>query len=132
MRDGIRLASDIYALGVVLQEIAPPNAGSRWNKVVERCLQEDPARRFASADDLSRALLPKSRRWFIASGAAGVLAMFSGVVTYQTTVTPAENVRLALLPVQGGQDFASDPNEVAQLAPNSAPATKILIISNAS
>ena len=102
----LSVASDIYALGVILKEIASAKlAGSRWRKAIERCLQENPALRFPSADDVSHALMPHSRRWFAATAAAAVLAMFSGVVTYQAARAPAENVRLAVLPFEGGQDL---------------------------
>ena len=79
-------ASDVYALGVILREMVVGVAPDlRWNRVVQRCLNWDPAGRFASADAIAHKIAPPSRRWFLASAAAAVLAMISGVATYKTT-----------------------------------------------
>jgi serine/threonine protein kinase len=93
------VASDIYALGVILREmVAGADVNSRWKRVVQRCLKEEPAERFAAADGVALEIAPQSRRWFLASAAAAVLAVISGVVTYKTTTAPVETVRLAMLP----------------------------------
>ena len=97
------IASDIYALGVILREMVVGVASdSRWNRVVQRCLNWDPAQRFAGAEAIAREIAPPSRRWFLASAVAAVLAMISGVVTYKTTTAPSESVRLAMLPFERG------------------------------
>jgi tetratricopeptide (TPR) repeat protein len=84
------VASDIYALGVILHEIVAghrpigddvPNNGDRherlrpliphvasssaaWDREILRCLEPDPARRFRSVLDLRRALQrARSRQW---------------------------------------------------------------------
>jgi serine/threonine protein kinase/tetratricopeptide (TPR) repeat protein len=119
-------ASDIYALGVILYELAsghtpfpsssevsweerlsprPPAVSPKWDRVLAGCLQADPARRFRSAQEVGQALAPRSRRWMLAAAATVLLAAISGLVTYQRTTAPAETVRLALLP------FASAPEE---------------------
>jgi eukaryotic-like serine/threonine-protein kinase len=91
------VASDIYALGVMLHELLP---GRRWSRVVGGCIHPDPARRFHSAEQVANAIAPRSRRWFIAAAAAAVLAVASGVVSYKTATAPKESVRLAMLPFE--------------------------------
>ena len=54
-----------------------------------------------------REIAPPSRRWFLASAAAAVLAVISGVATYKTTTAPSESVRLAMLPFESGSETLS-------------------------
>jgi serine/threonine protein kinase len=92
------VASDVYALGVILSQL-----GSSWlqNRTVARCLDPDPLRRFRDADEVARALSPAiSRRWYFTAAAAVILAMVTGVVTYQRAKAPQETVRLAILPFE--------------------------------
>jgi tetratricopeptide (TPR) repeat protein len=98
------IASDIYALGVILQELLP---GLRWSRVSARCTHPDPARRFHSAEEVANAIDPRSRRWFVAAAAAAVLAVASGVVSYRTATAPKETVRLAMLPFEGAPEGLS-------------------------
>ncbi len=121
------VASDIYALGVLLYELAsgrrpygpelpweerlarkPPDVHPRWDGILTRCLDPDPARRFPDADQVLEALGPsRSRRWFLAAAAATVLAVATGVVTYERTTAPKESVVLAMLPPGVDRDTAS-------------------------
>jgi eukaryotic-like serine/threonine-protein kinase len=119
-------ASDIFALGVILYELAsgrapfplspevsweerlrprPPSVNPKWDRVLSRCLEVDPARRFRTAQEVGQALAPRSRRWMLAAAAAVVLAAVSGVVTYKRTTAPQETVRLALLPFDSTPDL---------------------------
>ena len=91
------VASDIYALGVILSQLG---LGRRATRVVERCLKEDPARRFSNADQVARALAPfPARRWLMAAATAAVVVIATGLITYQRAKSPQESIRLAMLPV---------------------------------
>ena len=99
----VSVASDIYALGVILAELGP---GRLPSGVIARCRHADAARRFQNADDVARALVPlRSRRWFLATAAAIVVAAVTGLVTYQRAAAPKEVVRLAILPFSYSADL---------------------------
>jgi tetratricopeptide (TPR) repeat protein len=120
-------ASDVYALGVILYELAsghkpygraasdeeraarkPPPVNSQWDRILARCLEPDPARRFGAADEVAQALAPSnSRLWFLAAAAAAVLAVATGWVTYERAAAPKESWRLAMLPVESGIELKS-------------------------
>ncbi len=121
------VASDIYALGVVFWELTsgqspndlgvtsstlswnerpkwkpPTGYGKKWDRVLARCLEADPARRFGSAEEVAQALGPSLtiKRLFTAAAAA-VLAIVTGLATYEIVTAPPETARLALLPFSG-------------------------------
>jgi Flp pilus assembly protein TadD len=113
-------ASDVYALGVILFELAagrkpygpevspeersarhPPPVDARWDRVIARCLDPDPVRRFAAGADVAQALAPSNtRRWLLAGAAAAVLALATGLLTYERASAPKESWRLAMLPIE--------------------------------
>jgi len=79
----------------------PRPAHPQWDRILARCLQTDPARRFQNAGEIETALGPsRTRRWIAAGAAAVVLAAISGIVTWQRATGPQETVRLAIPPFQ--------------------------------
>lgn len=113
------VASDIYALGVILHELAcgqrpvrsgdppqvrldpkQPGVNAKWNSIVEHCLQEDPARRFQTAEEVEQAFAPsRIVRWSAVVAATIVVAAATSLATYQSAAPDKEIVRLAMLPV---------------------------------
>src|SRR5262245_6207803 len=119
------LASDVYAFGVILNELIlgqspqgpeitavdwsrarhvqkrPPGVTRKWDRIIARCLDPDPARRFRDAAEVTRAITPSvTRRLFFVGAAAILLAIGSSIVTYQNAQMPRKLVRLALLPFE--------------------------------
>jgi serine/threonine protein kinase len=110
------VASDLYALGVILSELRserqpplPQMRGSeqlrkkrlirnpfavhtKLDRLYASCLDPDPARRPPNADELLQALVaPGLRQWFLGAMAAVVLAALTGLVTYLRATTPHDS-----------------------------------------
>ena len=118
--EAVSPASDMYALGVILCELAsghrpypaeaswedrltakPPTVDPKWDRVLAKCLDPDPLARFRDAQQVAQALAPKrSRRWLLAAAAAAVLAVvITGVLSYRYAA-PRESLRVAMLPFE--------------------------------
>jgi tetratricopeptide (TPR) repeat protein len=143
------IASDIYALGVCLYEMRagkrPPRAEPgqptpaippvhpKWDPILSRCLDADPRRRFQSAEQIAQALAPPSRRWIPAAVLAVLVALITGLVTYERAVAPTETVRLAMLPLEAdgsagtGTNYLNEATETLTKIRSSL-ATRLVVI----
>jgi tetratricopeptide (TPR) repeat protein len=111
------VASDIFALGIVLHELisarlpslgagAAPGEGyalapempAAWRAVITRCLDADPAKRFSSAAQVAAALKGTAHRWWTASL---VVAATTAIVFAARPVLfpPTLEARLVILPL---------------------------------
>ena len=78
--------ADIYSLGKIL-----PLFSWRWRRIVRRCQQRDPAKRYKTVEDLRRAVASTRRawlRWLLPS--LLLLAILVTLLTREQPKTPAE------------------------------------------
>lgn len=121
------VASDIYALGVVLHEVitgrhpaatrdpgggvlltVDPACKGPWRAVIGRCLDADPKQRYGSAAELAEALSGRRQRRTRLAVAAGI-AMVCVAVAWQVLTPTTPPARLAVLPLQS---LDADPGTV--------------------
>ena len=120
-------ASDVYALGVLLHELAAgrkPDPGGiaaplpePWRSIVRKCLAEDPAQRYESAVAVAKAFEPShARLWFLAAAAAVLIAVSTAVVAHRVASAPQEVVSLAMLPFEAPAELAPFAKQVFEEA----------------
>jgi len=95
---GERVASDVTPVAAILAHATagrqPPVPGPRWlGRIVRRCLEVDPARRYASMDAVAQALergLGRRRRALAAVVAAAVVATVGITLALRPPVPPKQ------------------------------------------
>lgn len=71
--------ADIYALGVTLEQVLPEESWApRYKKILRKCRNLDPNKRYQSAGQLRRAFF-HTRRYALYSGAALCLLLLAGI-----------------------------------------------------
>ncbi|MBI3208968.1 MAG: tetratricopeptide repeat protein [Candidatus Solibacter usitatus] len=110
----------MLASTVVLEKGSPPpspvNIGgvplplhSKWDSILRRCLDADPAKRFQSAREVADAIAPPpKRRRALYAAALVTIAAATGLVTYQRTTAPAEKIILTLQPFESSAETANE------------------------
>ena len=85
----------------------PPALRHGWDFIMQKCLEVDPAKRYRDASEVTTALEPsRALRWWLAAAAAIVLAVVSGLISFERARAPKETVRLAVLPFEASSDLA--------------------------
>jgi hypothetical protein len=96
LADGkITPAVDVYACGVVADELLPQGRAPELGAIVERCLREDPHERFSDARDLGEALLAVD-----GNGASGIVRRIKSQGA-PTRLLPPTGGRTATWPAPG-------------------------------
>jgi tetratricopeptide (TPR) repeat protein len=85
----------------------PLRVHPKWDKILKRCLEEDPARRYGGVEEIEEALAPHLRPWLWTAASALALAAVSGTVIYLRMAIPPQTVRLAVPPLLADTATAS-------------------------
>jgi tetratricopeptide (TPR) repeat protein len=115
------VASDIYSLGVLLHELIAgrlpvsetdgtktlaPDLPRRWRRIITRCLDRNPARRYASATQVADAIVDRRAMARAAAWTAAALAAV-GFLVWQVAFPETRAARLVIQPLVAAGD---DPN----------------------
>jgi eukaryotic-like serine/threonine-protein kinase len=119
-------ASDVYALGVILHELAcgrkpfetdlpieerltrqPAMLKRPWGRIIARCLEPNPALRCSTVSEVSAALVPFPLLRWSAIAATVLIAAVLGAIGYRMVGVTRESVRLAILPFVTESDSRS-------------------------
>jgi tetratricopeptide (TPR) repeat protein/TolB-like protein len=118
--------SDLYALGVILHEMAsghtpfsrntppedrltrqPERLRHPWGAIIARCLEPEPGRRCASASEVAAALVPFPWLKWSSVAVAVACAIAIVVIGFRIGSAPRDPVRLAFLPLVTDTDSKS-------------------------
>lgn len=117
--------SDIYALGITMSKLLRQHSkANKFKKVIAKCTDMNPAKRFKSADDVAKALLAANKKQsrIILAAASSLAILLCGVIIISTLPLnkaaehlqnlsePGDTSLSTYAPVSGRQSSGSPPS----------------------